>query len=213
LKSQTQSLLRTQIFWNSRSADTCPTRSMVLLPLRMFDLSTQINGHATLFSIDGRDLLQVFRLLRSQISNFAFTQMLLSKGCDPLTCVLLIQRSRITLGIYPECMDLRHVPLRSGGCKSLWDFTRSSRIRATSPLDLTVQILLQVFGSSHSSDFSSQTEKPTSTFPELEIYCQVSPHRSTALVSLGIRASDVSTLQPLPSSGSSGLSTRNLLDQ
>jgi hypothetical protein len=97
-------------------------------------------------------------------------------------------------------MDLHHVPLRSNGYKSLRDFTRSSQIHATSPLDLTVQILLRVFALRR-SQFS--TKKPTSTFPELEICCQVSPHRSTTLISSGIRASDVSMLQPPPSSGSS----------
>jgi hypothetical protein len=33
-------------------------------------------------------------------------------------------------------MDIHHVPLRFGGCKSLRDFTRISQIHATSPLDL-----------------------------------------------------------------------------
>jgi hypothetical protein len=45
-------------------------QSMVLPSLRVFDLSTRINGPAALFSINGRDLLRVFGLLRSQISNF-----------------------------------------------------------------------------------------------------------------------------------------------
>jgi hypothetical protein len=57
-------------------------------------------------------------------------------------------------------MDLHHVPLRSGGYKSLRDFTRSSRIHTKSPLDLTVNILLRVFGSSHSDDLNSQLKNP-----------------------------------------------------
>jgi hypothetical protein len=92
-------------------------------------------------------------------------------------------------GTLPEFTDSCHVSLRSHG------------------LDLTSSLR------SHSDDFNSQTEKPTSTSPELEICCQVSPHRSTTLVSLGIQASDVSTLQPPPSSRSSNLSTHILLDQ
>jgi hypothetical protein len=52
------------------------------------DLSTQINGPMTLFSIDGRDLLRVSGLLRSQLSNLffpmAFTQSLRSTdACLP----------------------------------------------------------------------------------------------------------------------------------
>jgi hypothetical protein len=51
-------------------------------------------------------------------------------------------------------MDLRHISLRSDGYKSLRDFTRSSRIRATSPLDLTVQKSLRDFESSCTSAIS-----------------------------------------------------------
>jgi hypothetical protein len=42
-------------------------------------------------------------------------------------------------------MDLCHVSFESNGYESLWDFTWSSQIHATSPLDLSVQVH---FGSS-----------------------------------------------------------------
>jgi hypothetical protein len=45
-----------------------------------------------------------------------------------------IGQLRITLGIYPECMDLFHVPPKSNGYGSLQNVTQSSHIYATSPL-------------------------------------------------------------------------------
>jgi hypothetical protein len=51
------------------------SQSTTLPSLRVFDLSTQINGPVALLSINGRDLLRVFGLLRSQISNFTLFQM------------------------------------------------------------------------------------------------------------------------------------------
>jgi hypothetical protein len=81
-----------EIFWSGRSADTCPLTPVLQvsqisnlfnqsadtcpsLSLQVFDLSTQINGPVALLSINGRDLLRVFGLLRSQISNFTLFQM------------------------------------------------------------------------------------------------------------------------------------------
>jgi len=51
------------------STDTFPTWSMVLPSLRVFDHSTRINGPMTLSLINDWDLLWVFKLFESQISN------------------------------------------------------------------------------------------------------------------------------------------------
>jgi len=128
-------LLHTQIFQNSWSVNTCRPRSMVLLPLQMFDLSTQVNGPATLFLIDGRDLLRVSRLLISQTSfpQMVFTRSLWSTDtCPPdlmikdffrylptahrcVPYLLGIQRLWTTSGLYTDFMDSRHVSFRSHG--------------------------------------------------------------------------------------------------
>jgi len=99
-------------------------------------------------------------LWTSEISNLKlhpFPNGFFFEGCDPLTCVLLIWRSRITSGLYLEYMDICHISLISDGYESLRDFTRSPQIHATSPLDLSAQIH---FGSSGFDSLSSQTETP-----------------------------------------------------
>jgi hypothetical protein len=53
----------------------------------------------------------------------------------------------------------------SNGCESLRDFTRSSRIRTMSPLDLTVHIVPQDFGSSCFGDLNSQIKNSLQLFP------------------------------------------------
>jgi hypothetical protein len=65
------------------------------------------------------------------------------------------------LGLYPECMDLCYVSLRSDGYELLWDFTQSSHIYAKSPLDMAVQIY---FGSLGFDSLSSQP-KPHYNLP------------------------------------------------
>jgi hypothetical protein len=51
------------------------SQSMVLPSLQVFDLSTQINGPMALLSINFQDLLRVFGLIKSEISNFSLFQM------------------------------------------------------------------------------------------------------------------------------------------
>jgi hypothetical protein len=105
-------------------------------------------------------------------------------------------------------MDLCHVSLKSHGSESLRDFTRSSRIHATSPLDLSVHIH---FGSSGFDNLRSQL-KPHYSLPRaLDLLTSVPVQIDDSRL-FGYSGFGCFNLSPFPSFGSHDPPTRILLD-